>query len=347
MTWLDVWIRAVIVPAARRALPVWLGAGIVATVVFGGTGMMPHDLTQLALHVPAVAAALAITWLLLFVPTARVLVRDDATRYLRSLPFAAWPPRVLVTGALVVLQLPWVALWVLGERAAGVGFGVALTPVIAGLALWRGRPPRSGTGSWGGPARALLRVYTRALRRCAVDALIRAVGLAALAGGAAGLFARNNELAAQPAAVLATAVIAVVLVPGWVGCLLPLVEAHRASAWLAESLGISARTRTGVLAAAIACVYVPAMILALAVAAIVLGDAATAAWLAAIGVPSGFALALLATRAVTRAERSGAVAAKVMIGTVVASACAVVLLGWLGAAGAGALAVLGILALGT
>jgi hypothetical protein len=346
VTWLEVWIRAVIVPASRRAFPVWIGAGIVAAVIFGGTGMMPHDLTQLALHVPLAGAALGLTWVLLFVPTARLLVRDDATTYLRSLPFSPGPPRVLAILALLVLQLPWLVLWLLGEHVLGAMLVVAITPIIALLALWRATPARVGRGSWGGPARALLRVYLRALRRRATDSLIRAAGLAVLAGGAAGLFVRNNELAAQEASVLATAVIAVVLVAGWVGCLLPLVEAHRGSAWLAQSLGIGDKKRVAVLCAAIFFVYVAAMVLAIGVAALVIGDGATAAWLAALGLPTAIALALLVTRAVIWGERSEAVATRVVIGTIVASACAVLLLGWLGAAGAGALVALGILAIG-
>jgi hypothetical protein len=347
VTWLDVWIRAVIVPATRRALPVWIGAGITAAVVFGGTGMQPHDLTQLGLHVPAVGAALTATWLLLFVPTARLLVRDEATRYLRSLPSAPWPPRVLAVVAIIVLQLPWVVLWVVGEHALGGAFAVALTPIIVVVALWRAKPARVGTAPWGGPGRALLRVYMRALRRRAADAVIRAAGLAMLAGGAAGLFARNNELAAPQASVLATAVIAVVLVPGWAGCLLPLVEAHRGSAWLAQSLGIGERARVAVLAAAIGVVYVAATAIAVIVATLVLGDAETAAWLAVIGMSSGAALGLIATRAVVWAERSDAVAAKTVIGAIVASAIAVLLLGWLGAIGAAALVGVGVLAIGT
>lgn len=347
MTWLAVWNRAVIVPATRRALPVWIGAGIVAAVIFGGTGMHPHDLTQLALHAPTVAGGLAVTWLLLFVPTARLLVRDDATRYLRSLPFAPWPPRVLAVVAIVGLQLPWLALWLVGEHWLGAALAVAWTPFIALVALWRGRVPRVGGAHWGGPARALLRVYMRALRRRASDAVLRAIGLALLAGGAAGLFVRNNQLAAAQASVLATAVIAVVLVVGWVGCLLPLVEAHRSSAWLAQSLGIGARMRSGVLTVAILVVYVATMALAIATAAFVLGDVATAGWLAAIGLVTAAALALLVSRAVMWAERSDATAARVVIGAIVASACAVLLLGWLDAPGAAALLALSVLAIGT
>ena len=347
MTWLDVWIRAVIVPAARRASPVWIGAGITAAVVFGGTGMQPHDLTQLALHAPAAGAVLAITWLLLFVPTARLLVRDDATRYLRSLPFAPLPPRVLAAIALVVLQLPWLALWLLGEHARGGALAVALTPIIAVVALWRARPARVASRPWRGPVTGLIAIHVRALRRRAADALVRACGLATLAGGAAGLFVRNNALAPAEASVLATAVIAVVLVPGWVGCLLPLVESHRASAWLAQSLGVTERGRLAALCAVIAGVYVAAAVIAIGVAAVVLGDAETALWLAAIGVSTGAGLALVVTRAVVWAERSDAVAARTVIGAIVASAIAVVLLGWLGTEGAVAVFGVGVLAIGT
>ena len=347
MTWLAVWNRAVIVPAARRAAPVWIGAGITAAVIFGGTGMHPHDLTQLALHIPLVAAGLAVTWLLLFVPTARLLVRDDATRYLRSLPHAPWPPRVVAVVALLVLQLPWLVLWLVGEHALGLALAAAWTPFIAVVALWRGRVPRVGSRSWGGPVRALLRVYARALRRRSSDALIRATGLALLAGGAAGLFARNNQLEPVEASVLATAVIAVVLVPGWAGCLLPLVEAHRGSAWLAQSLGISARARVAVLGVAIAVVYATTAVLAAAIAALVLGDVVTLGWLGAIGLGSALATALVVTRTAVIAERSDAIAAKTVIGAIVASAIAVLVLGWLGAPGVGALIAIGVLAIGT
>jgi hypothetical protein len=158
VTWLDVWIRAVIVPATRRALPVWIGAGITAAVIFGGTGMHPHDLTQLALHMPMVAMGLGVTWVLLFVPTARLLVRDDATTYLRSLPFAPWPPRVLAVLALLVLQLPWLVLWLVGEHVVGAALAVVLTPIICVLALWRAKPARVGRGSCGGHDRSLLLV---------------------------------------------------------------------------------------------------------------------------------------------------------------------------------------------
>lgn len=347
MTWLAVWMRAVIKPAGRRALPVWLGTAIVGGTIFGGTGMQPHDLTHLALQSPATALGLAATWLLLFVPVARLLVRDDASRFLRSLPHPAWQPRLLAIGALLWYQLPWLALWLLGEHVLGLALALAFTPIICAVALWRGRPSRTGELAWGGPARALLGIYVRALRRRASDALIRGAGLALLAGGAAGLFVRNNDLDGAGASVLACAVIAVVLAPGWAGALLPLVDAHRDSAWLARSTGASEGLRRAMLAVAIGLVYAIAMVIALGCAAIVVGEGPAAIWLPLVGLPLALGLALVTTRGAVWAEGSAFTAARVVTGAIVASALAVLLLGWLGAAGAPALVAVGVLAVGT
>ena len=45
--------------------------------MFGPTGMQPGDLTGLALHHAGVGAVLGVTWLLIYVPTARLIVRAD------------------------------------------------------------------------------------------------------------------------------------------------------------------------------------------------------------------------------------------------------------------------------
>ena len=115
MTWLEVWTRAVVVPAGRRAAAAWVGCGIVGAVLFGPTGIHPRDVTALARHHAGVAAVLAVTWVLVFVPTARVLVRGEGAAYLRALPGPVGAARALAAVALVGLQLPWLALWVIGE----------------------------------------------------------------------------------------------------------------------------------------------------------------------------------------------------------------------------------------
>jgi hypothetical protein len=330
-------MRAVIAPALRRALPVWLGTGIVAAVIFGGTGMAPRDLTGLALRTPGVAVGLGLTWALLFVPVARLLVRADATRFLRSLPHARWVPRVVAGSALLALQLPWLALWIVGEGGLGGALAVAFTPIIAVVARGHAKPPR-GAPVWRGPVTALLGVYLRALRRRASDAVLRLAGLALLAGATAGLFVRNNALEPAAASVLATSVIVVVLVPGWAGALLSIVEAHAQSRWLASSLGASDRTRIGVLGLAIGIVYVGGMALALGLAALVARDA----WVVPVGLAASPGLAMVVTRGALWAGRSTTPAAKLALATVLGSSLAVVLLGWLGPVGVIALATAGL-----
>jgi len=241
MTWMRAWTRAVIVPAFRRASAVWLGAGLASSLLFGGNGIPPRVITGLALHVPIVAITLGITWMLLYVPTARILVRQDAASYLRSLPGPRAWPFVAALLAIIALQLPWLALWIAGEGVSGIAVVVAVTLPILAIAAIPARPARARRVQWKTLIGALSGVYLRALRRRAGHALVRGVGLAVLAGCVGGLFANNNALAGMRAATMASAVIAIVLVPGWAGALLPLVEAHRSSAWLARTLGASER----------------------------------------------------------------------------------------------------------
>ena len=317
-----------IVPAGRRALPIWLGAAIVGTVIFGGTGMQPHDLTRLALEDPGVGAVLAATWLLVFLPTARLIVRADGARYLRSLPSPRFRPTLLAVAALVGFQLPWLVLWLVGARGEGVLVIAVITAAVAVLALWRARPRRVGSPRWHSSGAALRGIYARALRRRATDALVRAAGLAALAGIAASLFVRNNELAGVAAGVLATSVIAIVLVPGWAGALLPLVETHRTTAWLARSLGVSERARVAALAIAVAVLYAITTALAAATSFILVPDAGV--WIAAIAVPTSLVMSIVVTRLLLWADRSEvATAARIIVGAIVASALAVIALGFL------------------
>jgi hypothetical protein len=324
-----VWVRAVIGPALRRALAVWLGAGIVAAVIFGPTGMRPSDLTTLALHDLGAGAVIAATWLLLFVPTARIVVRADAAIYLRSLPHGpTWP---LAAVAVVLLQLPWLALWLAGEGARGLLAVGALTVPAVLLAAWRPRKARVRAPAWRGGATALAAVYARGLVRRGGDALVRGVGLALLAGLAGGLLVRNNAVTGAHAGVLATSVIAIVLVPATAGALLPLAQAHRDAAPLAASLGIATR---GPLAATVACVYAGAALIASAVALAMTGEP--------LVLPLALATAVGIGLATTRALAGSP--AKSVVGAIVATAVAVVWLGWLGATGAVLAVVTGIVA---
>jgi hypothetical protein len=348
MRWMAVWTRAVIVPATRRAGALWAGCGIVGAVIFGPTAMRPHDVTALALHVVPIGVMLAVTWLLLFLPTARVVVRADAAAYLGTLPHLRAAPVGTAAIALVVLQLPWLVLWWWGDGARGVLIVLGWTCAIALVAMWRAPRLRPRWPRWRSVTRAFVGVYMRALRRRAGDALMRAAGLALFAGVAGALIVRNNQLAGFPAATLAAAAISAALVPGWAGALLPLVDAHRASAWLAATSGLSSFTRARVLAACVAAVYALAATIACVAAAFLLPDARTFAALVGVTLPTTLGSSLVATRLLLWAERAPtATAPRAIVGAILASAAAILTLGLLGAAGAIAMVAVGLLAIAT
>ena len=344
--WLQVWTRAVLGPASRRAAAVWVGAGILAAVLFGPTGMQPGDLTGLALHAPGVGAVLALVWLLVYLPIARVIVRADEAAYLRSLPGPTLAPILVGAAALVGFQLPWLALWTIGAGARGTALVGAWTIVIVLLARWRPPVTRVRPPAWRSPGAALRAIHLRALRRRAGDALLRGTGLAVLAGAAAGLFIRNNGATGASAAVLGSSVIAIVLVPAQVGVLLVLVDSHRQSAWLAASLGISRGARVASLAVAIALVHIAASLLALVAAALVTGpDATTLGLLALTSLAAAAGSALGETRAILGAEQAVSIASRTVSGAVVVAAVVVVCLGLFGVPGILAILVTGVLAL--
>jgi len=338
LRWLVVWTRAVLGPAARRADAAWIGCGIVGSVIFGPTAMRPSDLTGLALHDLGVGLVLTAIWLLVFLPTARLIVRPIAAAYLTSLPGHPRTARALSVGALIGLQLPWLALWILGEGVRGGAIVLAITAVIVALARWQPVRYRTRVPRWRGPAQALRAIHRRALRRRAGDALLRAAGLAVLAGMAAGLMVRNNQLSGRPAAVLAASVIALVLVPAQIGPALATLAAYRESAWVAQSFGISPRARVAALAATGAIVHGGAAVLA-AVAAMIVAGANP--WLAILAIGAGLGTSLFETRTIVVKVASPSVAAHVVVRAIVAAAIAVLCLALLDAAGVLALLALG------
>jgi hypothetical protein len=337
LTWLDVWVRAVIVVAWRRAAAVWVGCGIVAALVFGPTGMHPADLTSLALHAPAVGAVLGVTWLLVFVPVARVIVHADGAVYLRALPAPTYAPLAIAAGALVFLQLPWALVWIVGDGVRGLAIVVGLTLVIVLLARWRPRRPRASWPAWRHDGTALQSIHMRALRRRAGDALVRGVGLSILAGAAAGLFVRNNHAVGADAAALGAAVIAVVLVPAQVGALLVVLDTHRQVRWLATSLGITRGTRIAALAGAVGTLQLAGSLIATGAAVLVAEPSVdTIAWLGTTSLAVATGSAIGCTRVVLAADGAPTAAARIVVGAISVAAAAVVCLGLLGVAGVAA-----------
>jgi hypothetical protein len=335
--WLSVWIRAVVIPASRRADAAWIGCALVGGLIFGPTAMHPSDLTGLALHDLRAGAILAATWLLIFLPTARILVRPPAA-YLRSLPGAPRTALVLCAVALVTLQLPWAALWIIGEGARGAAIVLATTIVAAGLAGLPSPRLRPTFPAWRRPLAALFAVHRRALRRRAGDALLRGAGLAILAGLAAGLWVRNNQLTGAPAAVLAASVIAVVVMPAQIGTALVTLGAHRDTAWLAAATGISRTTRITALASAVATIHLLAAAIA-SLAAMALSGLNP--WLPILSLATALGTSFIAARTLLSAESSPTAPVRVVIGAVAAAAIAIVCLATLDAAGSLAILAIG------
>jgi hypothetical protein len=285
---------------------------------------------------------------LIYLPAARVLVHADGALFLRSLPAPRFAPAVVVGAALVGLQLPWLALWLLGAGLRGLAIVIALSLAIALVAAWRPRLPTRAP-AWRSAFAALRSIHARALLRRAGDSLLRGAGLAILAGCVGGLFVRNNELAGAGAAVMGASVIAIVLVPAQVGPLLTLLESHRAQAWLARSLGIAPAVRTLALASVVAIVNVGATALAL-VAFSVVAHANVYVILASLTVAVGAALgctrALIGTADSELTDRPAAdssryetsrdmssAAARAVFGAVLVATAAVVALGVMGLTG--------------
>jgi hypothetical protein len=349
VTWLGVWTRAVVVAAARRAGGAWVGAAVIAAVVFGPTGMQPRDVTSIAWHEPIFAAVLCLTWVLVFLPTARVLVRGDAARFLASLPAPRIAPRLVGALALVVLQLPWFALWLVGDGARGLAVASVTTVADVALARIRAPSPRTAWPAWRSSLAALRAIYVRGIRRRATDAVIRGIGLAILGGLFAGLFIRNNQLAGAPAASVGAAVIGVALVPAQVGPLLALLEAHRQAGWLACSLGISPARRTFALVQAIAVVYLASTLLAVGASVVLLGaHASTLLWLAGTTLVVALAASLAMARVLVGSEHHPSASSRTVVGAIAVAALAGLLLGIFGALlGAGAFLVIGAFAVVT
>lgn len=317
VSWLRVWWRAVVIPAWRRAAAVWVGAAIVSAVVFGPTGLLPSDVTTLALSRPVVGLVLGVTWLLVVLPTARIVVRADAASFLRSLPSPRGTLLALRAAVLVGLQLPWLALWLAGEGVRGLIVVGAATVPIAVIASWRARPVRTRWPAWRSSGQALRAIYVRALRRRASDAILRGAGLAILAGLTAGLFIRNNDLRGAAAAQVGAAVLAVMLVPAQVGALLVLLDAHRQSRWLAAALGVSQGTRVVAMVLAIGAVHGVAAALAVVSSTLVIGvHAPTLGWLALSCATTAIGAALGAARVMLRAEDSATIAARTVAGAI-------------------------------
>ncbi|WP_234023894.1 hypothetical protein [Sorangium cellulosum] len=201
--------------AFARAMPLYMGIGLVAAIVFGGNGMHPAQLTGLAGESFVFRVALWATWLLLGTPAARALLRAPATFFLRALPV----PRVHLLSAhallLAIAELPWVVLWAFG--AGALAGAAACVAALAAHCMLLARPR-------GGREIAALSLLVGAILLGAPAPLLLACAAPALAVGLRAAFVRAPEVPVGRAPSLVSSVS-----PGASGALLALSLAYLAA----------------------------------------------------------------------------------------------------------------------
>lgn len=119
----------------ERAVPLFVGLTIGASVLFSPQGLEARDVSQLASESFVFRAALWAAWLLASVPLTAALLRERRSDFLRALPVPAWLGSLAGGLFMVVAQLPWTLLWLRGSGVAGglaaCVLGVALSVLLA------------------------------------------------------------------------------------------------------------------------------------------------------------------------------------------------------------------------
>ena len=341
--WSIAWGRATLVPAARRATPVWIGAAIAGGVLFGPNGMDPRDLTEAIRAAPAIGVVLAAAWLLLIGPVGRVLVRAPGTDYLRSLPAPRGARWAIAAAGAVAVQAPWALLWGKGEGVAAGAAAAAVAAVITLVAgvvpapVLRPRAPRWRRRWWAAAA-----VHARGIARTAGASLVRGAGLALLGGAVAGAIVRVNALAGAAAVTYAGAVVAVLVAIGLAGAIAAVADAELRIDGLARATGIG-DARAGGVAFVLAMIGAALGAIAGAAAAGLGGaDAVTSIALLAAAIGLGVGLGLAGARLATHARRTGLVdGATVVVGVTGLALAGPVALGAFGPAGIAAVLAFG------
>lgn len=126
-------LRALWVSAGRaavaRALPLYFGVLIVASVLFEGSGVRPADVVEAAGKSLVARLLLYLAWTLVSLPALRALLTTPASFFLRTLPVARWRVWSVWGAALLLAELPWAYLWLRGG-----GLATGLSAIAAALA---------------------------------------------------------------------------------------------------------------------------------------------------------------------------------------------------------------------
>jgi hypothetical protein len=146
--------------AVQRALPLYLGVLITASVLLEGNGVRPADVVARALDRPGERLLLYVAWAVVSLPALRALLTTPSSFFLGTLPVARWRLLAVQCAGVLVAQAPWAYLWL---RGGGLGVGMAaVAAAVAGGALvltgcerpseWRDRQSGSPPQCW--PARS-------------------------------------------------------------------------------------------------------------------------------------------------------------------------------------------------
>lgn len=108
--------------AAQRALPLYLGLWIVASVLLEGNGVRPADVVARLSHSPGERALAYVVWTVVSLPAIRALLTTPSSFFLRPLPVPRWQVLACLSAGLLLAELPWAYLWL---RGGGLGLGLA------------------------------------------------------------------------------------------------------------------------------------------------------------------------------------------------------------------------------
>ena len=313
MAWARAWVRTTFVPAAMQIIPVWAGIGMGAALLFGPTALHADDATRGLLHTPAALVVVAMTWIVLCVPTGRQLLRAAGSGYLRALPRWRGAGAVLIALGAMLAQLPWLALWALGQgpvAALVASGGCALATVV--VAAFTAPAVIARAPRWRSATAAMIGMHARAIVRTAGDAASRALGFALLAGMAAGGLIAANELRGTSAVTATCVAELIALAIASTGIAAAIARSDRQARWLCHATGTSWIVRVCAMAVVAAIIDV---VLAISVAGLaawvgkldVHDVTVTLVMTVMIGVAHGFAVPWIAAIAQRNATGSNAI----------------------------------------
>lgn len=340
------WLGTLGRPVLVRAVPTWMGLGVVAGVTMQGNAMTAADLVAVARSSPRALSVMAAAWLLLSASAVRAALEAPGASYLRALPGGPRVEPAAIAVVVAVAHLPWAAMWLAGggvgpALVAWAAMGAASLVIVVGAARLE-RAPRAPR--WRGALAALVGVHARTLTRRRRAVLVAGAGLSATGGLLGGLLIDRGGLDGAVAAI-AIAVAAAIAVPAAIAAATTAVaRSDRELAWLVAAGGRTPGLRRLALAIVLAATGLAAgAVVAGAALAIASPPPATAGILVGAALAVGLALGLGALAAARWASRPDRVdGGRVVVALIGQAIAAVTLIGLFDVVGLAAVGALGV-----